>query len=128
MTRPFHPSCLLLSLLLSFTFCIGQTTSPKGQNALPNGQPKLFRTQGTNEYVNVHCALQDRKGDLWFGTTGEGVYRYDGKVFTQFTIKDGLNSNTVWSVLEDRKGNIWFGTRDLGLCRYDGKIFTSFSE
>lgn len=48
------------------------------------------------------------------------MYRYDGKLFQQFTIKDGLSSNTVWSVLEDQSGNIWFGTAD-GICRYDGK-------
>ncbi|MEP6701108.1 MAG: two-component regulator propeller domain-containing protein, partial [Bacteroidota bacterium] len=43
--------------------------------------------------------------------------------FTQFTVKDGLNSNTVWSILEDKTGNIWFGT-DYGVCRYNGKTIT----
>ena len=84
------------------------------------GQPKMRKTQGANEYQNVHCGLQDRAGNLWFGTTGEGVYCYDGKQFTQFTVKDGLSSNVVWSILEDNKGNIWMGT-DSGVCRYDGK-------
>ncbi|GAB2558355.1 two-component regulator propeller domain-containing protein [Spirosoma aerophilum] len=70
----------------------------------------------------------DKTGNLWFGTTGEGVYRYDGKLFTQFTKQDGLSSNTVWCLVEDRAGNIWVGTRNIGLYRYDGKTFTSFSE
>lgn len=91
--------------------------------SITNRQPKLVRTQGTNKYANVHCGLQDKAGQLWFGTTGEGIYRYDGKFFTQYTVKDGLSSNTVWSVLEDRTGNIWFGTND-GVCRYDGKEIT----
>ena len=64
--------------------------------------------------------MQDKAGNLWFGTTGEGVYRYDGKTFTQFTVKDGLSNNKVWSVLEDKDGNIWFGTTD-GICFYNGK-------
>lgn len=85
--------------------------------------PTLIKTQGTSEADNVHCGLQDRAGNLWFGTTGEGVYRYDGKSFTNFTTKDALNSNTVWSILEDRAGDIWFGTA-AGVCRYDGKTFT----
>ena len=87
---------------------------------LTAGQLKMRKTQGANEYQNVHCGLQDRVGNLWFGTTGEGVYRYDGKQFTQFTVKDGLSSNIVWATLEDKKGNIWMGT-DAGVCRYDGK-------
>lgn len=65
----------------------------------------------------------DKSGNLWFGTMGEGVYRYDGKFFTQFIDKDGLPSNKIHCVLEDKSGTIWFGT-DKGLCRYDGKAIT----
>ncbi len=86
------------------------------------GQTKLFKTQGSGINDEVFCAVQDKSGNLWFGTTGEGAYRYDGKLFTQFTVKDGLTSNTIWSVLEDKAGNIWFGT-DYGTCRYNGKSF-----
>ena len=106
---------LLLSLMLT-TSCDGQG-QPK---TIVTRHPKLFKTLGTNEYANIHCGLMDKAGNLWFGTTGEGVYRYDGKFFTNFTEKDGLCNNIVWSILEDRAGNIWFGT-DAGLSRYDGK-------
>ena len=74
-------------------------------------------------FGNVHCGLQDRAGNLWFGTTGAGVFGYDGKSFRNFTVKDGLSGNTVYSILEDRTGNIWLGC-DAGLCRYDGKTIT----
>jgi len=43
----------------------------------------------------VHCGLQDKTGNLWFGTTGDGVYRFDGKLFTNFTMKDGLDTNQI---------------------------------
>ena len=65
---------------------------------------------------------------MWFTTNDNGVWRYDGKSFSNFTTKDGLINNSVFSVLEDRSGNLWFGTRNGGLSRYDGKTFTSFSE
>jgi ligand-binding sensor domain-containing protein len=84
------------------------------------GQTKLVKTQGSGIYDEVFCAVQDKAGNIWFGTTGEGAYRYDGKLFTQFTVKDGLTSNTIFSVLEDKAGNIWFGT-DNGIYRYNGK-------
>jgi ligand-binding sensor domain-containing protein len=54
------------------------------------------------------------------------VYRYDGNLFTQFTVKEGLNSNCVYSILEDNSGAIWFGTTD-GVCRYDGNKIISIS-
>lgn len=83
---------------------------------------KLIKTQGSNAYDNVHCGIEDKAGHLWFGTTGEGVYRYDGKSFQQFTKADGLNCNTVWAIMQDRAGIIWFGTND-GICQYDGQTF-----
>jgi ligand-binding sensor domain-containing protein len=106
------PIFALLAIVLS---CSGQS-----------GKPKLIKTQGSNQYSNVYCGLNDREGNLWFGTSGEGVYRYNGKSFTQFTIKDGLNSNAVYSILQDSNGNIWFGTSE-GLCRYNGKAFSTIS-
>ncbi|HYV90863.1 MAG TPA: two-component regulator propeller domain-containing protein [Chitinophagales bacterium] len=124
---------LLLSLVF-FTSCNGQVKNdlPKDSpdsyrdepKTITDGQPKIVKTQGTNQYANTRCGLQDKAGNLWFGTTGEGVYRYDGKLFTQYTVKDGLSNNTVECILEDKSGNIWFGT-DAGLCRYDGKTMIS---
>ncbi|MFN8346324.1 MAG: two-component regulator propeller domain-containing protein [Spirosomataceae bacterium] len=87
------------------------------------GPLTLIKSQSKNPGDNVHCSLQDRKGNLWFATTADGVFRYDGTYFTNFTTKDGLNSNGVFAIYEDKKGNIWFGT-DKGVSRFDGKFFT----
>jgi ligand-binding sensor domain-containing protein len=75
----------------------------------------------------VHCGLRDKAGNLRFGTTGDGVWRYDGKSFTNLTTKDGLGNNSVFCIVEDDAGRIWFGTRNVGVCRYDGKMFTELS-
>jgi ligand-binding sensor domain-containing protein len=87
------------------------------------GQDKIVKTQGTDQYQNIGCSLRDKAGNLWFGTSGEGVYRYDGKSFTNFTQQDGLCSNLIFSIIEDKAGNIWFGSKE-ALCHYDGKTFT----
>ena len=63
-------------------------------------------------------------GNLWFGTYGGGVSRYDGKSFTSFGEKDGLISRDVWSIAVDANGMIWIGTIE-GVCRFDGKNFYS---
>jgi ligand-binding sensor domain-containing protein len=116
----------LLAILFFEISCNGQIkiNSPTGSASesiiISTGQSKLVKTQGSGQSDNIHCAMQDKAGNLWFGCTGEGVYRYDGKSFIQFTKNDGLSSNAVWSILEDKEGNIWFGTTD-GICRYDGK-------
>jgi len=71
--------------------------------------------------------LQDKIGNLWFGSNG-GVSKYDGKSFTNFTIKEGLSNNYVFSILEDKSGNLWFGTDGGGVLKYNGKSFINFTE
>lgn len=122
-----------LLILFLGTSCNGQVKKdlPKENlsesKIISQGQPKLVKNLGSlkDKGNNIHCSLQDKAGNLWFGTTGDGVYKYDGKLFTQFTTSNGMNSNTVWCILEDNAGNIWFGGD--GLSRYDGKSFTRFT-
>ena len=90
----------------------------------------IFRYDGksfTNITSKVSSArffsvLEDRRGNLWFGSVGSGIYYYDGKSFQNFTTKDGLARNIVTCIYEDKSGNIWFGAS-----RYDGKLFQNFT-
>jgi len=85
----------------------------------------------TDGLVNaaVPSMLQDREGNLWFGSWG-GVSRYDGKTFTTFTEKDVAGS-PVRSIFQDREGHFWFGTDD-GVSRYNGRAsghrFVAFTK
>ncbi len=117
--------CLFTSLLL-FIACNGQVMETAPQSTASKHR-KMVKTQGTNKFANVHCILQDRSGNIWFATSGEGVYKYDGDFFTNYTEKDGLCSNSIGSMIEDKYGNIWFGALKSGLCRFDGKTFTHVS-
>jgi ligand-binding sensor domain-containing protein len=124
---------LLLALFFVVTSCNGQvkTDLPKdniNQQTPPIAgvQPKIVRTQGVTS-GNITCELQDILGNLWFSTDGEGVYRFDGKSFTNFTTKDGLCDNYTSDIIQDKSGNILIGT-NAGVCKYDGKIFSNYFE
>lgn len=114
----------LFSQTLVFTFLItiifGIACKGPFKKDLPKQKenPKLIKTIGNPRYGNVQCSLQDKAGNLWFGTTENGLYKFDGKSFRQFLVADGLNSNSVYSLLEDKEGKIWIGTQ-AGLCLYD---------
>ncbi|ULT26010.1 hypothetical protein KUH03_03295 [Sphingobacterium sp. E70] len=97
----------------------------------------VFRYDGisftnlTSEIISPRFAsfwdvLEDRKGNLWFGTKDSGVYYYNGKSYLHFTTKDGLGSNSALHIYEDKAGNIWFGTKG-GASRYDGRSFRNFT-
>ncbi len=66
--------------------------------------PKGFET------ARARALVEDRKGVLWVGTSGAGVYSRDGGRMTVFNRQNGLSSNTVWEIDEDREGRIWVGT------------------
>src|SRR5688572_22036397 len=90
----------------------------------------LFTTYNTEQGLalnSIACGYTDKKGNIWFGTFGGGVSRYDGKSFTNFTSAQGLANNIIYSIVEDKTGNIWFGTSGGGVSRYDGKSFTSLT-
>jgi signal transduction histidine kinase/ligand-binding sensor domain-containing protein len=71
--------------------------------------------------VDVHSLIQDWKGYVWVATE-DGVFRYDGRLFTTFYTDQGLPSNRTLSIHESPDGSIWVGTRD-GLARFDGDRF-----
>ncbi len=77
---------------------------------------------------DIRSIFQDKQGDYWFGTNGNGVYRYDGKTVTQFTVKDGLSNNQVQQIQQDNSGNMWFGTGVFGVSCFDGKTFTTYTD
>ena len=76
-------------------------------------------------YVFSIVATPD--GTVWAGTWGGGVARFDGTKWTNFTVKDGLAGNIVYSVARDPSGALWFGTNK-GVSRYDGKSFRNFTR
>jgi ligand-binding sensor domain-containing protein len=80
----------------------------------------------------IVAAFEDSKGNLWFGTVGDGVIRYaptplvvPGERLTYFTTQDGLADMVACSIVEDKQGHIWIGSHD-GATRYDGTTFTAF--
>ena len=76
---------------------------------------------------NIRSMLHDSKGNYWFGSDAEGVYRFNGKNYIQFTYKEGLGDNQIRSIEEDKAGNIWVGT-GRGISRFDGKKFTPIND
>ncbi len=67
---------------------------------------------------------QDKKGNYWFGSNGEGVFRYDGKTILNFTTKHGLGSDSIRQIQEDKSGNMYFSTMR-GINKFDGQRITT---
>lgn len=92
-----------------------------------------FDTTLVSQYIR--SIFQDSKGNLWFGTIGDGVVKYDASTslstsvstLTYFSNPDGFYNQTVYAINEDKDGNMWFGT-DQGVYKYDGKTFKNYNQ
>lgn len=73
----------------------------------------------------IKTILEDRRGTLWIGTFGNGLFRLspDGNI-RRFTGDDELPDNKITDLLEDRKGQLWVSFRsdaNGGLCLLDAE-------
>ncbi len=64
--------------------------------------------------------IEDRDGNLWFGTMQNGIYRYNSTSPDNFLNNDDhffnlVNKNQpILDILQDKKGNIWFSSSNGG--------------
>lgn len=84
------------------------------ENALDSVHDTLQYTSG------IRCIFLDSKGNYWFGSDNEGACKFNGKVFTYFTEKEGFDAKQVIAIKEDEFGIIWLSTSN-GLYSYNGK-------
>lgn len=104
---------------------IAKEVFTKDQN--PYSFSSFTKLQGLNDN-SVRCMLVDQLGNLWLGTDGGGVSKFDGYSFSHFTVKSGLRNNIVRCIIQDKCGDLWFGTDGGGVSKYDGKYFTNYTK
>ena len=95
----------------------------------PSLRTGLSRLRGTTWVTytvdgSIVAGGEDQAGAIWFGTSGNGVFRYDGTTWQQFTIEDGLADNFVVAIARDGQGYMWFHTTQ-GLSVFDGVNWTT---
>jgi ligand-binding sensor domain-containing protein len=70
--------------------------------------------------TTVWDICEDKKGDIWFATSGSGLVWYDGvipHVYKEYNT-DGKVEDYVNCITEDKDGNMWFGMASQGVLKY----------
>jgi ligand-binding sensor domain-containing protein/signal transduction histidine kinase/CheY-like chemotaxis protein len=78
------------------------------------------------ENIELQAICEDKSGNIWFGTTGKGLYKYDGKIFTIYNTETGLSSNWLRALFFDQNDLLWIAC-DQGVSVYDGTTFRKVS-
>jgi ligand-binding sensor domain-containing protein len=113
---------VLFLMLVFCTSCEGQNqTNPSKYNIRSEAKDTVSSDWPDNNIA--HKIKRGNNGTILIASDS-GVFRYDGKSFTNLTSKMG--SHRFWDVLEDRHGNTWFGS-DAGVYYYKGKSFQHFA-
>jgi Two component regulator propeller len=106
----FAKSMLSVLMIGFYSLCNAQNKTEPSRGNANFGTKDTVTSHGPN--LVTRTVLQDRKGNIWSSSFG-GVFRYDGKSFTNVTSK--ASSARFFSVLEDRKGNLWLGSIGSGV-------------
>lgn len=88
------------------------------------------------EVNNVWCMDFDSKGNLWCGTYGGGLYKYDGLVWSRYDTP----SDYIGAIAVDKNDVVWFNCRDeqypeemssekgYGLTCFDGNNMVTYNK
>lgn len=93
-------SLLVISLMSQVLFAIDP---PTGRLNL-----KVYGPDDGLANPVVWSMAQDVRGFMWFGTE-DGLYRYDGKKFQGWSVREGLPDSLVEHIGFDNKNVLWLG-------------------
>ncbi len=110
----------VLFILLSFFIIISFNTSAQYYNfqnyTVEDGLPQS----------QVFALHQDDRSNIWLGTNGGGLARFNGRDFEIFRRNDGLISDLITDINSDNEGNIIVKT-NLGITIFDGNTLKNYS-
>lgn len=78
------------------------------------------QTDTSKNFSYCHSMTEDLVGSLWMVCGDEGVWRYDGKVVTRYSLGEGV---CAVSVYRDHEGKLWVSTLEHGVHVFDGERF-----
>lgn len=72
---------------------------------------------------SITAILQDKSGQLWFASYGEGIYIYTGNRLFNMNKDDGLAANDIYDMTLAPTGDIWAATDDgINVCSFTNEI------
>lgn len=105
-------------------------TTTNGLNRFDGYGMKIFRHDKKNPFTigsnNLQGIMEDKSGNLWIGSIGGGLSRFDKKSGKFFNYKHipqkltSLSSDNITALYKDGSGALWIGTDD-GLNLFDPK-------
>jgi len=99
----------------------GQGVSIKGKNDSHFERIAFYEGNKEIKTVRSKSIFQDSSSDVWVGTAGQGLFKFDKHTRTfQLFWKNKKKSTAIWSVVEWQR-KLYFATENLGIWELDYK-------
>lgn len=96
-----------------------------------NGQTRYFLSYFNDDHglygSRIYKIFQDSNNNIWFGTDGGGITKFDSKRTYTYTTSHGLASNAIRDIEEDIHGNLWVATYGKGISIFNGSGFKTLN-
>ena len=93
-------------------FRLDRSGNPASLRSVEIGIPRI-----ETGVAGIQAVLEDRRGSLWVGARGAGLFRrWPDGTFARYTT-DHLPGDSIEAIFESREGHLWVGTRVDGFFR-----------
>jgi signal transduction histidine kinase/ligand-binding sensor domain-containing protein len=93
---------------------------------LPSLQKELLLKKAAGAFpldkLEFLSTYADGEGNLWFGTSRDGLFRARKQIITPYSEAEGITNKTVYPVYQDKAGAIWVGASE-GLYKRENDRF-----
>ena len=89
---------------------------------------RIFKPSEGMAANQIWAITEDEQGNLWFGSYGEGLYKYDGRHFKQFTKKDGIVDDRIRVLCWSKNFHCLIVGCQVGVSTIKGNTITSSTE
>jgi len=97
-------------------------STARGISTFKDGKCGVLKVSEMVDSASIFSLYKDSKKHLWINTLGTGLMYFDGKTTTNYSSKNGLPNDMIYSILEKEENTFWVFTGE-GLCELkDRKI------
>jgi ligand-binding sensor domain-containing protein/signal transduction histidine kinase len=85
------------------------------------GETTLFDDENGLKATRANVVFNDKEGNIWVSSFGDGIFRYDGDAFIKYSRFNGRDlSYPISGLAVDDKNHLWISTFNKGLYRFNG--------
>ncbi|HWD18964.1 MAG TPA: two-component regulator propeller domain-containing protein [Verrucomicrobiae bacterium] len=84
---------------------------------LKDGKRFNYFRNGDLASFRIWSLCEGRNGQLWIGTSGQGIFSFTQGPYAPVSFRERLVSSDVRAICEDNQGDVWLGTFGGGLIR-----------